>query len=102
MPLGGAANSASTSTSRPAAISLSTSQVLRQAMPQPGQAPVVQHLAVGAIERAARLEVDHLVALAGLGTRKAQPRVCEASLDSVRQSNRASSFGCCGVPCRLR
>ena len=34
MPLGGAAKSASTSVSRPAATSLSTSQVLRQAMPR--------------------------------------------------------------------
>jgi hypothetical protein len=31
----------------------STSQVLRQAMPRPGQAPVVQHLAVAAVQRAA-------------------------------------------------
>ena len=35
-------------------------------------------------------------------TAKAQPRVCDASDDNVRQSNRASSFGCFGVPWRFR
>src|SRR5256885_11565313 len=35
MPLGGAANVSSTATRRPEVISASTSQVLRQAMPQP-------------------------------------------------------------------
>ena len=37
MPLGCAANSSSSGTSRPASISASTSQVLRQAMPWPAR-----------------------------------------------------------------
>ena len=32
----------------------------------------------------------------------AQPRVCDASLDSVKQSNLLSSLGCSGVPCVFR
>ena len=36
------------------------------------------------------------------GTLKAQPRVCEASLDNVRQAKRASSAGWRGVPWRCR
>ena len=33
-----------------------------------------------------------------VGMRNAQPRICEASLDSVRQSNCTSSLGWRGVP----
>ena len=34
-----------------------------------------------------------------MGLLNAQPRVCDASLDSVKQSYLLSSLGCCGVPC---
>src|SRR5256885_7532272 len=60
MPLGGAANVSSTATRRPEVISASTSQVLRQAMPQP---PRHQSCSTWPSEdrKSTRLNSSHLV-----------------------------------------